>query len=174
MLISLYNIVCSNSVNFKPYRTITLAYTRINGICGGDFFMTEEQKIKIRILREQNLTFTKIAEQTGISRNTIKSFMYRETTKNEALQNKDVCLHCGKILSQLPKTKPRKFCCESCRTAYWNTHRHLSKHNNTAFIVCAYCGKSFHSNGRKNRKYCCRRCYINARFGEASHDKKPT
>jgi len=136
--------------------------------------MTEAQKIQIRILREQNFTFTQISEQTGISRNTIKSFMRRETSKKEAVHDKGVCLNCKKILSQLPKTKPRKFCCESCRNAYWNTHRHLSKQSNSHYIICAYCRKSFNSHGRKNRKYCCRKCYINARFGEVSHDKNPT
>ena len=136
--------------------------------------MTEEQKIKIRLLRAQNLTFTQISEQMGISRNTIKSFMRREASQKVVLQNKDVCLHCGKILSQLPKTKPRKFCCESCRNAYWNTHRYLSKQNNSPYVICAYCRKPFNSHGRRNRKYCCRKCYINARFGEVSHDKKPT
>ena len=127
--------------------------------------MTEDQKCQIKFLREQNRTITQISEQTGISRNTIKSFMRRETSKNEALQNKNTCLNCGKVLAQLPKTKPRKFCCEVCRNAYWNTHRHLAKQSNTPYIICAHCKKSFNSNGRKNRKYCCRKCYINARFG---------
>ncbi len=136
--------------------------------------MTEEQKIKIKLLRAQNLTFTQISEQTGISRNTIKSFMHRETSKNVAVYDKNTCLQCGKTLIQPSKTKPRKFCCESCRNAYWNTHRYLSNQSNSTYIICAYCRKPFNSHGRKNRKYCCRKCYINARFGEVSHDKKPT
>ena len=47
--------------------------------------------------------------------------------------------------------------------AWWNTHP--ADVNKQAFysITCQHCGKDFLSYGNKNRKYCSRECYSNAR-----------
>ena len=127
--------------------------------------MTEVQKKKILIMRQQGLTFSQIAEATGIPRNTLKSFVRRETIKQSENGKSSVCLHCGKWLAQIPKQKPRLYCDDKCRSAYWNRNRSALVSKDNAPVVCACCGRAFDAQGRKTRKYCGRECYASARWG---------
>ena len=141
--------------------------------------MTNEQKQSIHNMRRQGLGYTQIADSTGISVNTIKSFCRRNnlTTYNASKdtgnkENKDLCKQCGKQLKQIPKAKPKTFCCDMCRFDWWNTNRNKMNRNSTHHLTCIYCGKVFDSYD-KNRKYCGHSCYIADRFGgRAHHDER--
>ena len=124
--------------------------------------MTDAQREKIIGLRTNGLGCKKIAQEMGLSENTVKSFCRRMTAaKPEATKMGDsVCECCGKPVEQILGRKKRRFCSDSCRTKWWNKHTHLMKAN----AVCAHCGKPFH--GRKDRKYCSHACYMADRFGD--------
>lgn len=127
--------------------------------------MTEIQKYEILRLREKNVSFTAIAEQMGISRNTIKSFCRRREQTLSMESDFNRCTQCGNPLIQIPHTKTKRFCNKKCRVTYWNNNR-------TAInAVCAYCGKGFYNRGIKSRKYCSVKCYTTARWGEVNSDK---
>lgn len=70
---------------------------------------------------------------------------------------------CGAALMQIPHRKPKKFCSDKCRMAWWNSHQELVNRKAIYHLACAHCGQSFDSYGNKNRKYCSRRCYDDAR-----------
>ena len=63
--------------------------------------MTLKEKNQIYKLRDKGLSYSKIAEQTGFSESTIKSFFRRENLRNnnEKEINKK-CKYCGKKLVQ--------------------------------------------------------------------------
>jgi hypothetical protein len=142
--------------------------------------MTDMQKSRILNLRRQGCSFTDIADEVGIPRNTVKTFCrrsqvqvceaFKDTGKQDYKENKELsthCKHCEKPIMQIPKQKPRHFCDGDCRSAYWKAHR--DQMCRTAFnpVVCAYCGATFDDGGHKSRKYCCHACYIAGRFGKA-------
>jgi endogenous inhibitor of DNA gyrase (YacG/DUF329 family) len=135
--------------------------------------MTGEQKHKIHALREQRLGYAEIADAVGMSKNTVKTYCWRNNlSKNDASEetgneeNNAICKHCGKKLRQDAKNKPRKFCCDACRFAWWRENRRSLNRKAVYQLTCAHCGAVFGSYGNKNRKYCSHACYIKARFGE--------
>lgn len=130
--------------------------------------MTAEQKCIITDLRNKGFSYTQIAEQAGISRNTIKSYCRRNNVKIEMERNKsDVlsCKQCGKKLEDMSGRKKPKFCSKECRTKWWNTHLEEVNKKAIYYFTCACCGKRFTAYGNKSRKYCSHNCYITARFG---------
>ena len=124
--------------------------------------MTDAQREKIIGLRSSGMGCKKIAQEMGLSENTVKSFCRRKAaTKPESAKIGDsVCECCGKPVEQIFGRKKRRFCSDICRTKWWNKHTSLMKAN----AVCAHCGKPFH--GRAGRKYCCHACYMADRFGD--------
>lgn len=75
------------------------------------------------------------------------------------MQNAKRCKYCGKPIIEPDKTKPRIFCNNSCKIAWWKEnksqeHSHLIKEN-----VCLTCGKRFDDYKSANRKYCSIECY---------------
>jgi rRNA maturation endonuclease Nob1 len=138
--------------------------------------MTGEQKQSIQEMRLQGLAYSQIAESIGLSVNTIKSFCRRNTLSNndasedtENEENKDICKHCGKRLKFTDKAKPKRFCDDKCRLAWWNEHRDLMNRQAVYRLTCACCGKVFDSYGNKSRKYCSHACYIKDRFNRISN-----
>ena len=102
--------------------------------------MTQEQKQQIQDMRRKGLGYKKIANWLGISENTVKSYCKRNNfnadnnSKNNELsanattsQTIDealcTCKQCGKAFLQKPKTRPKTFCCDKCRFAWWNDYR---------------------------------------------------
>jgi len=133
--------------------------------------MTGEQKQIILRRRAAGTAYSQIADEVGLSMNTVKSCCRRaglsesnasKDTGNE--ENKDICKQCGKTLIHTEKAKPKKFCCEACRFAYWNTHRDQMNHKAISPVVCVHCGKAFDGYANANRKYCSHNCYIARRF----------
>ncbi len=134
--------------------------------------MTDVQKERITFLRNKGFGYTTIANDMGISKETVKSFCRRNGLAGTMAQDKiaDKCRECGKELKQKKGIKRRVFCCKECRVKWW--HRHPEKINRRAVysFVCAYCGKSFTAYGNRHRKYCCHECYISDRFkGGGAH-----
>ena len=139
--------------------------------------MTDKQKITIKDLRNKGVSYAQIAEQTGISRNTIKSFCRRSNIEIiEQIKTKDTsklsCKQCGEALHPIAGRKKPKFCSVECRRKWWNSHPEEVNRKAIYTFVCAKCGNTFTAYGNQGRKYCSHSCYINARFkGGADNDK---
>lgn len=122
--------------------------------------MTEIEKIRVTELREAGLGYKSISKQLSVSVNTVKSYCRR----NNTTPVKDACENCGKAITQNPKHKPRRFCCDRCRQVWWNTHLDLVEHKAVYKYTCPACGKAFQVYGNSKRKYCSHECYIKERF----------
>jgi endogenous inhibitor of DNA gyrase (YacG/DUF329 family) len=141
--------------------------------------MTGKQKETIQALRVQGLSYSDIAAAVGVTKNAVKTYCWRnslpacdasEDTGNK--ENKEFCRHCGKRLMQTDKQKPKVFCGDKCRHAWWNAHREQMNRKAVYRLTCAYCGTVFDSYGNRSRKYCSHACYINDRFGGRPADGK--
>jgi len=139
--------------------------------------MTSEEKNQIARMRKSGLSYTKIARELGLSKNTVSSFCRRNDltegvsaeTKTAILQeaNEKPCLNCGTPVRQDPGRKEKKFCCDRCRNKWWNAHLSLVKRKANYEFVCPGCGETFTAYGNSHRKYCSHECYIKDRFGGA-------
>ena len=144
--------------------------------------MTNEQRTVVESLRSQGLGYKRIAAQTGISANTVKSYLRKyapsdveqaapviiqEPLTNTAAEREFLCHYCGKPVAQNPGRKEKKFCSDSCRTLWWNSHLDLVKRKAIYHFTCPTCGKEFTAYGNDHRKYCSHACYIEDRFGGA-------
>jgi protein-arginine kinase activator protein McsA len=121
--------------------------------------MTEQQKSLILTLRCRGQSYAAIAERSGCPVNTVKSFCLRQADLLRDLQDKKICRKCGANLTQQTKQKPKTFCCDRCRAAWWTAHRDLLRHKCSHSCVCHRCGREFQALGRAQRTYCSRQCY---------------
>lgn len=135
--------------------------------------MTGEQKRNIQEMRQQGLSYARISDSLNLSVNTVKSFCRRNNLSvhnaskdTENKDNKEKCKQCGRRLNQVPKCKPKSFCDDQCRYAWWSAHRDRLNRKAIYQMTCANCGRPFDSYGNQNRKYCCHDCYIAGRFGK--------
>ena len=132
--------------------------------------MTEKQKSDIISMRNKGMSFSKISDITGVSRNTVKSFCRRQNisaltkTQTEDKSDKLCCKQCGNELHPTPGKKAPKFCSVACRTTWWNAHPEKVNRKAIYTFNCACCGKPFTAYGNKGRKFCSHGCYINFRF----------
>ena len=132
--------------------------------------MTDAQKTQIAELRLQGNGYKKIAQLTGISVDTVKSYCRRnpiQVAEPKAENHGCSCLCCGSPISQIARQKPKKFCSDRCRNKWWNAHLDLVKRKANYDFTCQHCGRQFSAYGNKNRKYCSHSCYIEDRFGGA-------
>jgi endogenous inhibitor of DNA gyrase (YacG/DUF329 family) len=141
--------------------------------------MTENQKVKIIKLRAAGYGYGKIAQQLGISVNTVKSFCRRRSinedtaTKSTLILSGEVtyCENCGEAIRQVKGQKRRKYCSDRCRWDYWRKHDDQINRKAYYTLKCRHCGKVFQVYGDRGRQYCSRRCYLEARSkGGAGHD----
>lgn len=121
--------------------------------------MTNEQKTQIEYYRRKGHGYKQIAKLTGISVNTVKSYLRRNALKNDS-----VCEQCGKEIIQQKGRKRKRFCSDFCRNKWWNSHLDLVKRAANYDFICAYCKKPFIAYGNSKRKYCCYECYSNSRI----------
>ena len=132
--------------------------------------MTEKQKSELIALRNDGFGYKKIAKATGLSENTVSSFCRRHgvgTNQNGAALGKTaVCKNCGAIVIIRPGVKPKQFCSDKCRNAWWNARQDEVSRKAYYNIVCSHCGGTFVSYGNRNRKYCSHACYVAERFGK--------
>ena len=99
--------------------------------------MTNEQKQQIIKLRQDGYGYATIASSLGLTKNQVSAFCRRSNLTGtkaavhiEEKPEPNCCRNCGKPLTQTPGRKPVKFCCDACRTHWWNTH--LDKVNRKA------------------------------------------
>jgi len=129
--------------------------------------MNEMQKKQISTLRSQGYGYIRIARELELSENTVKSYCRRHGLSVDALQNMAFCRNCGQPIVNREKRKPRQFCANLCRIAWWKEHPDSVNKKAVYSFTCAGCGKQFTAYGNNNRKYCCHDCYIGIRFGES-------
>lgn len=137
-----------------------------------DDFMTNEQQEKIRRLRLNGAGYTKVANELGMSKETVKSFCRRNGLAGRAedmsAKQKEeegvICRNCGKPLEQSPGKKIRKFCSKQCRETWWKKNPEKIKKRAVYKYICANCGREFEAYGNARRKYCAHDCYIADRF----------
>ena len=121
--------------------------------------MKLQDQIAINNMRLEGHSPSEIAAKLGLSPSTVRSHIHR----HRHVRDGQSCKHCGKPLVQTKGHRAKKFCSDSCRMAWWNSHK--EEVNKQAFykLTCQQCGKEFDSYGNSNRKYCCRACYIASR-----------
>jgi endogenous inhibitor of DNA gyrase (YacG/DUF329 family) len=133
--------------------------------------MTDTQKVLITDLRGKGYGYKKIAQMTGISENTVKSYCRRNSVPmttvvdTPSADNEHFCLSCGFPVTQKSGRKNKKFCSDRCRNKWWNTHLDQVKRKAIYEFTCPTCGGPFSAYGNANRKYCSHECYIEDRFG---------
>lgn len=104
-----------------------------------------------------------IADELALSPNTVKSHLQQHPPR----RGRVLCHHCGQPVPQNPGRKEKKYCNDKCRMAYWNSHKDEVNRQAYYTLVCQHCGKEFISYGNRNRKYCDRKCYADARRNAA-------
>ena len=68
-------------------------------------------------------------------------------------------------VKQNPGRKKKRFCSDSCRMKWWNSHMDKVKRKAIYEFTCLHCGRTFTAYGNSGRKYCSHDCYIEERFG---------
>ncbi len=133
--------------------------------------MTNEQKTQIKQLRQSGYGYATIAESLGLTKNQVSAFCRRNdlmgtkaTSHIKERPNIGCCRNCGKPLVQVPGRKLVKFCSDSCRVNWWNSHPEMVRQKAIYHFTCACCGKKFTAYGNARRKYCSHGCYIADRF----------
>ena len=128
----------------------------------GGVMMTENQKNLIKIYREKGMSYRKIAEELVVSINTIKTYCKRNGLGGvrkgnaSAVEEKTMvtaCEYCGKPVSQSKGRKHKRFCSNSCRNQWWNSHMESVERKANYECVCENCSRTFLSYGNRNRKY---------------------
>ena len=117
--------------------------------------MTDRQKHQIESLRRKGHSYADIADELGLSHNTVKSYLRRNQS---AWQNGDLCRNCGAPVAQNPRAREKNFCSSRCRQMWWNSHRDQIQHRDSRVLECAYCGQEFQAHGKRPRKYCSSAC----------------
>ncbi len=121
--------------------------------------MTDLEKRQIEDLRKQGNGYKKIAQLTGLSINTVKSFCRRIGTVSSSQ-----CMQCGKEITQVKGRKEKKFCCDACRMKWWNSHQDQVKRKAVYEFTYQACGTTFTAYGNSHRKYCSRKCCLKGRY----------
>jgi endogenous inhibitor of DNA gyrase (YacG/DUF329 family) len=133
--------------------------------------MTDEQRQKIKILRYQGFGYKKIANDVGLSRDSVRGYCrrngldgcgtelvaeYHKVMKEEFISI--LCLNCGSEIKQTSLGRKKKYCSMSCKQEWERIHRR------SYTLICEYCGKEFKSLGVNGRKFCSQDCYQRDRF----------
>ena len=81
---------------------------------------------------------------------------------------KGFCPECGNVIHRNPVGRPKQFCSEKCRRAWYNKHPHPENWKSSEIKFCPVCGKAFLSakDYEHKRKYCSRSCANRARAGK--------
>ena len=96
--------------------------------------MTNEQKDRIKSLRQSGESYKAIAEKIAVSKDMVKLFCRRNhiIVESKVYENSNRCRNCDSPIMQNPKVRKKVFCSVNCRTAWWKAHPHLSG-KNTAY-----------------------------------------
>ena len=125
--------------------------------------MTEIQKQQIGHMRGMGKSYAFIANELGLSENTVKSYCRRNnvgiSTKNENPGAKETCCNCGILHQHKPGAKQKRFCSDKCRMAWWKSHPEAVNRKAIYRFICPICKVEFVSYGNAHRKYCSRACF---------------
>lgn len=134
--------------------------------------MTDAQRNQILRMRYAGKDYKTVATELGLSVGGVKVYCSRHHLTDKEVQGKrvtestGVCPCCGTEIVQRQKVKPRRFCSDKCRYAWWAMNDEVKKKKALYRITCRGCGKEFISYGNRERKYCSHECYIAARFNK--------
>lgn len=78
--------------------------------------MSKKVRRELERMRMDGYGPTRIANELGLSVNTVKSYIRRHPSPRNAV----FCLQCGRAVRQTPGRKKKKFCSNTCRSQYWN------------------------------------------------------
>ena len=120
--------------------------------------MTKSEIKKLNSMRREGRSASEISKILGISVNTVRSHIRRHPD----VEGCKPCRNCGRPIEQHRGRKEKLFCSDKCRMEWWNSHREQVNKKAYYKLKCSYCGKEFESYGNKNRKYCCRQCYLDS------------
>ena len=129
--------------------------------------MTKQEIETLNLMRSHDKSATDIAIALGLSVNTVRSYIRRHPPKDTVEVG---CRQCGKPVMQHKGRKAKYFCSDRCRNAWWNAHPEKVQRKANYRLACRFCGKEFVSYGNKNRKYCSRLCYADARRSHSVSD----
>ena len=133
--------------------------------------MTDAERNRIIELQHKGYGYKKIAAETGLSTNTVKSFCSRHPLQNEAASETGaLCRNCGIPLEHTPHKRKKLFCSDACRMAWWNAHPERVQRKAYYTLTCRCCGKQFESYGNAHRQFCSRACYSQFRRKETNHE----
>ena len=132
--------------------------------------MTGYKMQMIKQMRYNGDAYADIADRIGVSINTVKSYCRRhdiQTKESSTLiiKNDTHCAQCGCRLVNILGHKKKRFCNSTCKMKYWNAHADELNIKSARAYTCPCCGKDFKAYGKRGRKYCDHRCYIEDRFG---------
>ena len=145
----------------------------------GNVKVTPAQERLIRQARQQGAGYRTIAAAAGLDRDAVRYYCKRhgldadlKAERGEAnpnAPNAGCCPNCGGVVAQPRRGRPRKFCSDTCRRAWWSKHSQDTLRGDRALYSrsCRHCGKTFTAYGNDHRRYCSHACYIQARFGSA-------
>lgn len=144
--------------------------------------MRAAEKNRIIKLRKSGRSMAEIADELGLSRNTVKSFCRRQGLTGDPQAMPEIsatdeptektCQYCGKPMLVYPGRKEKKYCSDSCRLRAWNGRlgdECLCLAGMREY-TCPVCGTVFYAYPNRKRKYCSHDCYVEARFGGAACD----
>jgi len=115
-----------------------------------------QQRDLIIALRDEGLSYQKIAERAGVSNDYARSVCSKANRMRQKKENRSdgMCRYCGKRLVYTPGAKRKEFCDDKCRSDYYSQQK-MRK----AYIRrCQYCGCEFVAFGYPNKRYCSREC----------------
>ena len=149
-------------LNFPPVRgRILRKHPRGGDSCN----MTKSERIKINELSAEGLGYRRISAVTGLSPNTIKSYLKRHGSELAILpaQTGCECKRCHRPIQQTPHKRQKVFCSDACRMAWWNAHPEKVQRRANHTLCCEQCGITFISYSNKQRRFCSRACYAEYR-----------
>lgn len=146
-------------------------------LCTEERTMTHEEKKQIGKMRAAGMSYTRIAEALDISINSVKSYCQRHglgagsapethpepVTACQPQSEAGACEQCGSPVLRQAGRKRRRFCSDTCRQAWWASHRGELRHKTEHHFVCEYCGIQFSRYGVSQRRFCSRSCAASAR-----------
>ena len=145
--------------------------------------MTDYERQEIYKLRKEGLGYKAIGTILGLTRDSVRSFCKRNNLDGNAevvglnlkvMKEKNLlCINCGKLMDIKEKGRPRKYCSDECRRAWWNKNQDKRTQGEAAIYKynCLFCGEEFTIYGNKTRKFCSHDCYIKYRFWGDEEDE---
>lgn len=115
--------------------------------------MNKAEIATVERLRREGKGLSAIAQETGISINTIKSHLSRHSISVPRLIR--ICMFCN---AEIKTTN--HFCSDACRAGWYESH---SSDEQDKLRLCKACGKPFEPRQPK-QVYCSKQCFYNDRY----------